>query len=95
MPVLLQLRRHSHITLPTTICKTINLKEGDYLEAKVEDGAVILRPRELIGENQAWFWTKEWQEEEKQADEDIKTGRISQVFDTAEEAIKSLKAGKL
>ncbi|MBU1488077.1 AbrB/MazE/SpoVT family DNA-binding domain-containing protein, partial [bacterium] len=31
---LLQLRRHSQITLPARIRKDLRLKEGDYLEAE-------------------------------------------------------------
>ena len=39
--------------------------------------------------NQAYFWTKEWQEAERDASEDIKAGRVK-TFDTAEELIKEL-----
>ncbi|MEK7353746.1 MAG: hypothetical protein AABZ77_04490 [Chloroflexota bacterium] len=39
--------------------------------------------------SQAYFWTKEWQEGEKQADEDIKAGRVK-VFRTMEEALAEL-----
>jgi hypothetical protein len=32
---------------------------------------------DLVGkEDQAWFWTKEWQEGEREAEEDIKNGRV-------------------
>jgi antitoxin PrlF len=40
-------------------------------------------------ESQAYFWTKEWQEAEKEASEDIKAGRIK-TFDTAEELLADL-----
>jgi hypothetical protein len=39
--------------------------------------------------SQAYFWTKEWQEAEKEASEDIKAGRVK-TFDAAEELIKDL-----
>lgn len=39
--------------------------------------------------SQAYFWTKEWQEAEKKATEDIKAGRI-RVFDTVDQLIKDL-----
>ena len=47
--------------------------------------------------NQAYFWTKEWQEAEKEASEDIKQGRLSPVFSSAQEGVKYLrdKANKL
>jgi len=41
--------------------------------------------------NQTYFWTKEWQEAEKEASEDIKQGRLSPVFSSAKEGIEYLK----
>jgi hypothetical protein len=38
----------------------------------------------IIPENQAYFWTKEWQEAEKEATANIKAGRVKP-FDTAED----------
>lgn len=38
---------------------------------------------------QAYFWTSEWQETEREADEDIRTGRIKR-FSTAEELIADI-----
>ncbi len=49
---------------------------------------MIRKTRRL--KSQAYFWTKEWQEGEKQADEDIKAGRVK-TFATAEELIKYLE----
>lgn len=86
---LLQLRRHHQITLPARIRKDLRLREGDYLEAEVIDGAILLKPKELIDKDQAWFWTKEWQEGERKADEDIKAGRVKE-FDNVEDFIKEL-----
>lgn len=39
--------------------------------------------------NQAYFWTKEWQEAEREASEDIKAGRVK-TFESAEELIEDL-----
>lgn len=41
-------------------------------------------------EEQAWFWTKRWQEGEKEAESDIKAGRVSKSYSTAEEFLKDL-----
>lgn len=41
--------------------------------------------------DQGWFWTKEWQEMEREADEDIAAGRVSGPFTSSEEFMKSLK----
>lgn len=39
--------------------------------------------------SQAYFWTKEWQEAEREASRDIAAGRVK-TFDTAEELAKEL-----
>ena len=43
-----------------------------------------------ILKSQAYFWTKEWQEAEKEASDDINAGLIKH-FETTEELIKNLK----
>lgn len=40
---------------------------------------------------QEYFWTSEWQEAEREADEDIKAGRIRR-FSNAQEAIDYLRS---
>ncbi len=40
-------------------------------------------------EDQAWFWTKEWQAGEREAEADLAAGRY-QVFDTMEDLIGDL-----
>ncbi|MDO8490669.1 MAG: hypothetical protein Q7T04_01480 [Dehalococcoidia bacterium] len=37
-----------------------------------------------MDKSQAYFWTKKWQEREREADEDIKAGRVK-AFDSVEE----------
>lgn len=34
--------------------------------------------------NQAWFWSEQWQEEKKEADGDIKAGRVTKVTNQKE-----------
>jgi hypothetical protein len=46
-------------------------------------------PKKLIDQSQAYFWTRRWQEGEREADEDIKAGRVK-AFDSADELIKEL-----
>lgn len=40
--------------------------------------------------DQSYFWTKEWQEAEAEADDDIKHGRVAR-FPNVEDAIKDLR----
>lgn len=45
----------------------------------------------LLDREQSWWWTEEWQKGEREAEKEIKTKKLSPAFDTAQEAIKSLK----
>jgi len=49
----------------------------------------IEMPKKLVDKSQAYFWTKRWQEGEREADEDIKAGRVK-TFDSVDELIKDL-----
>ncbi len=46
-------------------------------------------PKKLVGKSQAYFWTREWQEAARAADEDVKAGRIV-TFDSVDELFKDL-----
>lgn len=84
-----QIRRNFQITLPTVIRKTLCLKVGDILETIIKEGKIIIIPKKTIDAEQSWFWTKEWQEAEKEAEADIKIGRVKK-FKNVEELIEDL-----
>jgi antitoxin MazE len=90
MPEYSKVTRHGQITLPAPIRKSLGIEEGDLVEIEIIDDRVILVPKRLVDKSQAYFWTKEWQESEKKADEDIKAGRIK-VFDSTDELMKDLE----
>ena len=84
-----QIRRNFQITLPAAIRKGLGLKIGDIVETTVKEGRIILTPKKTIDRQQAWFWTKEWQQAEQEADADIRAGRVKK-FKTVEDLIKDL-----
>jgi AbrB family looped-hinge helix DNA binding protein len=91
MSVVLQVRSNGQITLPTSIRRQVDLKEGDIIEVIVEeDGSLRLIPKVAIDRSQAYFWTERWQQGERQADQDLQAGRF-QDFDTMDDLIHSLK----
>jgi len=45
----------------------------------------------LIDEDQAWWWTEEWQKSEREAEKDIQEGRLYGPFKSLKELKKSLK----
>jgi len=79
------------ITIPKEIFEALNLEVGDFLEAGIEDNTIVLVPKKLIPKDQAWFWTKEWQKGEKEADDDIREGRLIGPFKSIKEFKKVLK----
>ena len=90
----LQVRSNGQITLPTTVRRKANLKEGDLLEVVVEaDGTVRLVPQIAVERSQAYFWTRRWQEGEREADDDLIEGRF-QDFSSIDDLIADLSGDK-
>jgi antitoxin MazE len=89
IPAYSKVTRHGQITLPASVRRELGIEEGDVVEIEVEDEKAVLMPKKLVDKSQAYFWTKRWQEEEKEAEEDIKAGRV-EMFDSVDELIKDL-----
>ena len=82
------------ITIPWEIFKKLNLEPGDFLEVQVIENGILMVPQKLIRKDQIWFWTKEWQEKEREADEAIVKGELSGPFEKAEDLIAHLRKQK-
>lgn len=89
MSELIQVRKKSQVTLPQSVRRKLGIEEGDFLDVQVRDSELVLRVKKLIDKDQAWFWTKRWQEGEKDAEEDIRAGRVHS-FANVEEGITFL-----
>ncbi|ARU61275.1 hypothetical protein CBW65_09925 [Tumebacillus avium] len=76
----IRLNKRSTITIPKAIVDQFKLQEGDQLEITVENGRIILEPMFSVPMDQAWFWSKEWQSKEREAEEDLQAGRVSGPF---------------
>jgi AbrB family looped-hinge helix DNA binding protein len=90
MPAYSKVTRHGQITLPASVRKELGIEEGDLVEIEVVEERAVLMPKKLVDKSQAYFWTKQWQEGEKEADEDIQAGRV-RIFDSVEELIRDLE----
>ena len=86
---LTRIRGKGQVTLPEEIRRAARLQEGDYLEVSTRGGEIIMRPKKLVDAEQAWFWTDAWQAGEREASEDIATGRTTSSANAAE-FLKSL-----
>lgn len=87
--MLTRLRAKGQITIPEDVRRAVHLEEGDYLEMTVQDDVVVLRPRTVVPKAQAWFWQREWQAGEREASDDIHSGRTTP-FDSEEALLESL-----
>lgn len=90
-PEKVRFKKKSQVTIPNEFVKALGLHEGDDLQCRLEDGKIVFVPLVSIPKDQAWFWTEEWQKGEREADEDIKAGRVKS-FGNAKDAINWLNS---
>ena len=79
------------VRIPKEIMEKLNVSTGDYLDFSLEKGNINVKAKKLIDADQAFFWEKEWQDAERNAEKDIKEGNLSRVFTTAEDGISYLR----
>lgn len=89
MSNLIKVTRGGQVTLPAAMRQAAGIEVGDYLEVSLEGGQMVLHPKQIIDKDQAYFWTKTWQEGERQVEEDIKAGRMER-FETTDDLIADL-----
>ncbi|WP_298121654.1 AbrB/MazE/SpoVT family DNA-binding domain-containing protein [uncultured Aurantimicrobium sp.] len=91
MSIYVNVRDRGQISLPASTRKRFHLDEpGAQVEIIEREGEIVLRPMLPIPADQAWFWTKEWQEGEQTADVEAVAG-LGTVYNSGEEFLDSLK----
>jgi AbrB family looped-hinge helix DNA binding protein len=88
---LVKVKRNFQITIPQSLRRLIRLVVGDYVEVDIQDDTLVIRPVKVVHPDQEYFFTKEWQEKEAEAEKDIAQGKIVGPFEGAEDALKALK----
>ena len=80
------------VSIPKNIMDALELKPGDEVDFRVEGNTARLVPIKTIKvpRDQAWFWTPEWQEKEREADIELATGQYTD-FEQLEEVLKDLR----
>ena len=86
---LVRVREKAQITIPSKIRKALSIKEGDYLEAEVEDNKIVLIPKILVDKASSVTLSEKGEEMLKEALEDVKKGRVKK-FKNVEELIDNL-----
>lgn len=88
---LVRVKNKYQIVIPENVRKRLKVEIGDTLEIEEKDGVLVVKPVMVIEKSQAYFWTKEWQEMEKEAEEAKRKKRVKD-FKKADEAIKWLRS---
>lgn len=83
--------KNGTITIPAQLRRRFGLdRPGAQVEIIDRDGEIVLIPHVAVPAEQAWFWTKEWQDREREADADLAAGR-STTFDSGDELLEHLE----
>ncbi len=85
-----QIRQNYQLTLPAEIRKRLHLKIGDLIDIVVQGYRLILTPKRAVDLEESWFWSKEWQEAEREVDAEVKAKRVKKAR-SAEQLIRELK----
>lgn len=83
-------RKKGVVTIPLDIRQQLDLEEGDQLVVAVEDGRIVLTPASIVPDDQAWFWSPEWQTKEREVDETLAQGERGEVYEDGESFIRAL-----
>ncbi|RPH53018.1 MAG: AbrB/MazE/SpoVT family DNA-binding domain-containing protein [Desulfobacteraceae bacterium] len=75
--MLRKLGKSNQVAIPKEIITVLGLKMDDYLDISIDNNRIILEPKVLVPKEQAYFFTKEWQADEEDAEKDIKKGRVT------------------
>ncbi len=79
------------VTIPRRISKALKLKKGDHILMRLVGGRVEMVPVSLIPKDQLWFWTREWQEKEREADRALARGDVKE-FDSVDDLLEDLES---
>jgi len=87
MGVTVKVREKYQVTIPEEVRGKIPLKVGERVEVTARGNEIIIRPVVEIPREQAWFWSREWQEQVSQSIKDLERGKMK-VFKSVKEARK-------
>ena len=92
---LIKVKKNFQVTIPPKLRKTLKIAVGDYLEVEKQESELVLKPVKLVHPDQAYFFSREWQEGERQADEDIAKGEVLGPFENVKDSLTALKTAKI
>ena len=87
MGTTVKVREKYQVTIPEDVRNKIPLKVGERVEVVARRNEIVIRPIVEVPRDQAWFWSKEWQEQVTKSMEDVEKGKVK-VFKSVKEARK-------
>ncbi len=74
--MLVEINHKSQVTIPVELLKKMNLKTGDKLEIEEHEARLVITSVVVIPREQIWYYSKEWQKDETEAQRQIREGRV-------------------
>ncbi|MBI2999503.1 MAG: AbrB/MazE/SpoVT family DNA-binding domain-containing protein [Deltaproteobacteria bacterium] len=87
MGATVKVREKFQVTIPEEVRAKIPLNVGERVEVEAREGEIVIRPIIEVPRGQAWFWSKEWQEQIARSRKDIQKGKIK-LFKSVKEVRK-------
>ncbi len=85
-----KVQKNKNITLPVWVLRRFHVMIGDFIRLEETKNGILMKPAKLVDPSQAFFWTKEWQAGEREAERDIQKGRVKK-FKSVKELMDDLK----
>jgi len=87
MGATVKVRDKYQVTIPEEVRGRVPLKVGERVEVTARDNEIVIRPIIEIPRDQAWFWSKQWQDQVSQSIKDLEKGKVK-VFKSVKKARK-------
>jgi antitoxin MazE len=92
MSEFISIQARGTLSIPPELRRRYGLDQpGAQVEVVDADGEIILRPKVAVDATQSWFWDKEWQAGEIEA-ESQRVGGQGIVHDSGEEFLEALES---
>lgn len=75
--MLRKIGQNYQIAIPRAVIKALNIHVNDFINIQVVGNKIVCEPQIMMPKDQAYFYTEEWQKEEKEAQEDLQKGRVT------------------
>ena len=91
---LVKVIRHGQIALPANFREKLNIKEGDYLVAELEDETIILRPKIFVDHKDAVRALHEMMNEVHEKTKNLNHEEIDDIINQSIAEVRKIRANK-